>query len=86
MESIKEKKKVLLGWPILNINVLLAGNDNAKITPELATQIQAAVNSVEERVPYVNPTDVISEPSDELNEYFQEFWLQPEVEAFRQEG
>lgn len=86
METTKEKKKVLTGWSIPNIVVLLAGNNQAAITAEHTYQIQAAVASVQARAPYVNPIDVIMDSVVELTEYYEQFWLQPELEQFKQEG
>jgi hypothetical protein len=86
MEQVKEKKKVLTGWPILNGTVLLAGGNPGLVTQEHHNKIQSSLLAVQNRPNFIPQNDVIFEPTQELNTYLQGFWGLPELAAFVQEG
>ena len=82
----KETKRVLIGWTEINPANLLTGNNPQELTAEHHARVQQAVNIKNARQLYVNPTNVISDPPAELQEYIAGFWQQPNIEIFIQEG
>jgi hypothetical protein len=86
MNSNTETKKVLIGWNEINPVQLLTGNNQMLVTQDHLQIVQQAVNVKNARQPFINPTDVISEPGPELTQYINQFWQQPNMQAFIQEG
>lgn len=86
MNSNTETKKVLIGWNEINPAQLLTGNNQMLVTQDHLNIVQQAVTVKNTRQPFINPTDVISEPGPELTQYINQFWQQPNMQAFTQEG
>ncbi len=86
MNQIIETKKVLIGWPSINGELLLAGNNYALLTTNLKEQVQKAIASVQSRSVYTNQGDVISEPAPELEQYINQFWQKDESDPFKNQG
>jgi len=86
MNSNTESKKVLIGWNEINPAQLLTGNNQMLVNQEHIDKVQAATNFKNQRAPFANPVDVISEPSAALGQYITQFWQQPSVQPFVQEN
>lgn len=81
-----ETKRVLIGWTEINPVNLLAGTNVQSVTPEHHQIVQQAEAAKNARPAFKSPTNVITEPPAELNTYIEEFWAQPNMQDFLQEG